>query len=785
MIQVQSSRRMKIKMNIVLALLVLVGFGVLIGRLYQLQLVDGEMYQAKALKQQLRPTAISAQRGTIYDRNMKTLSASATVWTVTLSPAELKDADQLSKIADFLAPLLGVEREKIIERGQKTASYYEIIKQKVDDTTADAILRFCDENKINCVNLVEDSRRYYPYGSLASTVLGFTTSENKGAYGIESNYEKILAGTPGMVVSAKNAKSGNMPYSYDREYEPVDGNSIVLTIDEVIQHSLERHLETAVIEHNVNNRAVGIAMDVNTGAILGMATKPDFDPNEPNILCDPKAIAEIAAFDEQIAAASGEEAERLKSERLDALGKAQFAQWRNKAISDPYEPGSVFKIITASMALDTEVCRPTGEYYTCPGFHIVAGRRKACWKAAGHGTIDFTQAVKFSCNPAFMMIGAKVGPRNFYDYFERFGLREPTRIDLPGEADGIFYDYDTLAKETGEELASSSFGQTFKVTPIQICTAVAAAVNGGRLMQPYVVSQVLDPEGNIVSTTEPVVKRQVISEQTSETMRGILEKVVGDPDGSGKNAYVPGYRVGGKTGTSEKLDAKEGGEVTRRIASFMGIAPSNDPQVLVLVILDEPQMQNIYGSVIAAPVVGAIMSDILPYLKVEPQYTEAELSDIEVKVPYVTGGVVHDALSALTARGLSYKLVGDGVNVTGQIPSSGTECPKGTKVILYTDGAQPADPAEVPDVLGLSAQQANRTILNAGFNIRLMGADIEGKGVMAVLQDPLPGTAAQEGTIVTVTFADASDAFTAEETYEAMQENSSEPSPGAASPAGG
>ncbi|MBS1381308.1 MAG: PASTA domain-containing protein [Oscillospiraceae bacterium] len=772
-------------MNIVLALLVLVGFGVLIGRLYQLQLVDGEMYQAKALKQQLRPTAISAQRGTIYDRNMKTLAASATVWTVTLSPAELKDADQLSKIADFLAPLLGVEREKIIERGQKTASYYEIIKQKVDDTTADAILRFCDENKINCVNLVEDSRRYYPYGSLASTVLGFTTSENKGAYGIESNYEKILAGTPGMVVSAKNAKSGNMPYSYDREYEPVDGNSIVLTIDEVIQHSLERHLETAVIEHNVNNRAVGIAMDVNTGAILGMATKPDFDPNEPNILCDPKAIAEIAAFDEQIAAASGEEAERLKSERLDALGKAQFAQWRNKAISDPYEPGSVFKIITASMALDTEVCRPTGEYYTCPGFHIVAGRRKACWKAAGHGTIDFTQAVKFSCNPAFMMIGAKVGPRNFYDYFERFGLREPTRIDLPGEADGIFYDYDTLAKETGEELASSSFGQTFKVTPIQICTAVAAAVNGGRLMQPYVVSQVLDPEGNIVSTTEPVVKRQVISEQTSETMRGILEKVVGDPDGSGKNAYVPGYRVGGKTGTSEKLDAKEGGEVTRRIASFMGIAPSNDPQVLVLVILDEPQMQNIYGSVIAAPVVGAIMSDILPYLKVEPQYTEAELSDIEVKVPYVTGGVVHDALSALTARGLSYKLVGDGVNVTGQIPSSGTECPKGTKVILYTDGAQPADPAEVPDVLGLSAQQANRTILNAGFNIRLMGADIEGKGVMAVLQDPLPGTAAQEGTIVTVTFADASDAFTAEETYEAMQENSSEPSPGAASPAGG
>ena len=758
MIQIQSSRRMKIKMNIVLALFVLVGFGVLIGRLYKLQIVDGETYQARALKQQLRPTTITAQRGTIYDRNMKTLAASATVWTVTLSPAELKDAEQLEKIADFLSELLEVDREMIIERGQKTASYYEIIKQKVDDSTAEAILRFCDENEINCVNLVEDSRRYYPYGSLASTVLGFTTSENKGAYGIESYYEKVLAGTPGMVVSAKNAKSGDMPYSYEQSYAPVDGNSIVLTIDEVIQHSLERHLEMAVAEHNVNNRAVAIAMDVNTGAILGMATKPDFDPNEPNVLCDPAAIAQIALYDEQIAAASGEEAERLSAERLEALSEAQFAQWRNKAISDPYEPGSVFKIITASMALDTEVCAPTGEYYNCPGYHIVAGRRKACWKAAGHGLIDFTQAVKYSCNPAFMMIGAKVGARNFYDYFDRFGLREPTRIDLPGEADGIFYDYDTLAKETGEELASSSFGQTFKVTPIQICTAVAAAVNGGKLMQPYIVSQVLDPEGNALSTTEPVVKRQVISEQTSETICSILEKVVGDSDGSGKNAYVPGYRIGGKTGTSEKLDAKENGEVTKRIASFLGIAPANDPQVLVLVVLDEPQMQNIFGSVIAAPVVGAIMSDILPYLQVEPQYTAEELADVEVTVPYVTGSLVHDALSTLSAKNLSYKLVGDGVEVTGQLPSSGTEAPKGTRVILYTGDAEPT-PASVPDVIGLSPQQANRTILNAGFNIRLDGADIESGGTVAVLQEPAAGTEAAEGTIITVTFADEAEAF--------------------------
>ncbi len=756
-----SSNSMKIKMNIVLAVMITLGFCGLIGRLYYLQLVDFEENRTRALRQQLRPTTIAAQRGAIYDRNMKTLAASATVWAVIISPAEIKSDEELNKIADFLAPLLEIDREKIMQRGQKKSSYYEIIKQRVEKEEADKITAFSLDNKLSCIHLIENSKRYYPYGSLASTLLGFTTNDNTGAYGLESKYEKILSGTPGMIVSAKNAKSGNMPSSYERQYEPVDGNSLVLTIDEVVQHSLERHLETAVIEHNVHNRATGIVMDVNTGAILAMATKPDFDPNQPNEIYDARARAAVENFASDPALIeklstitdSAERAKVLEEARKEALGKAQFQQWRNKAISDPYEPGSVFKVITSAIALDLNVVKPTGQYFTCPGYHIVAGRRKACWKSVGHGTINFTEAVKFSCNPAFMMVGASIGPQNFYDYFDRFGLRETTRIDLPGEADGIFYDFATLAKESGEELASSSFGQTFKVTPIQIVTAVSAAVNGGKLMQPYVVSQVLDPEGNVISTTEPVVKRQVISEETSKVLDGILEHVVGDSDGSGRYAYVPGYRVGGKTGTSEKLDAKEDGEVTKRISSFLGVAPSNDPQICVLVLLDEPHMQNIYGSIIAAPIVGAVMTDVLPYLGVEPQYNEKEIAELEVEVPALSGQKIHDAIAMLTAKSLKYKTVGEGITVTRQLPAAGEVCPKGSTVILYTDKETQSGSIAVPNILGLSAQQANRTLLNAGLNIRLAGDDIENAQSVAISQEPAPETMVDEGAVVTVTFA--------------------------------
>ena len=728
---------MRIKLNIVLVLLTIVGFGILVGRLYVLQIRDGDKYRTLALKQQLQPTQIAAQRGTIYDRTKKTLAASATVWTVTLSPAEVEDDKQLESIADFLSETLDVDRDEIITRGQKKQSYYEVIKQKVEQDVADKITEYCKVNEINCINLEQSSRRYYPYGSLASTVLGFTGSEGKGAYGIESYYEKLLAGTDGMIVSVKNAKAGDMPDSEEQRYEAVDGSSLVLTIDSVVQESLEKHVAAAVKEHNVQNKAVGIVMNVKTGEILGMTTQPDFDPNEPNTIADETVLAEIEAITDE-------------DEKAEATQQAQFSQWRNKAVSDAYEPGSVFKPITASMALETGTATPYGSYYDCTGSYTVAGRAKKCWKTAGHGLISFTQAVMYSCNPAFMMIGQSVGAEAFQNYFEAFGLNEATGVDLPGEAEGTFYsDLVAYDAQSAEYLASSSFGQTFTVTPLQMLTAICAVVNGGTLYEPYVVSQVLDAQGNVVSTTEPTAKRQVISAETSETMCEILEKVVGTSDGSGKKAYIPGYRVGGKTGTSEKLSSDgEGGYVV----SFVGIAPMDDPQYAVLVTLDEPIVSNIYGSVIAAPVVGAIMTDILPYLGVEPVYTEEEAAVTDVEVPYVTGSNMHDAISTLTRSQLAYKTVGSGVTVTRQSPGAAEVCPKGTTVTLYLGEDATVTTAEVPDVRGMSLPEANRTIQNAGFNIRTEG-DTSSDGAIAVSQEPAGGSACETGTVVTVTFS--------------------------------
>lgn len=736
------ANQMKRRMAFVLAMMLVAGFGTLVVQLYRIQIQKGEEYQQMALKQQLRSTTISAQRGNIYDTNMKTLAASATVWTVNISPAEIESEEQLQRIAQRLSEILEVDAQRILERGQNKESYYETIKSRVEKDVADQVLQFVAEEEISGVYLEEDTRRYYPYGSLASTVLGFTDADNRGAYGLEAYYNKTLSGTPGMVVSAKNARGTDMPFRYQELYDPQDGNSLVLTIDEVIQHFLEKHLETAVVENNVQNRACGIVMDVKTGAILAMATKPDFDPNNPQAIGDPAVAAYLQELKE-----SG--AEDYNAQLL----QAQFDQWRNKAISDPYEPGSVFKIITGAGALESDSVSLSDTYY-CPGYYIVAGRRKSCWKAAGHGTVDFTQAVKFSCNPAFMMIGERMGPQVFYDNFEAFGLLEPTRIDLPGEAESIFYDYETLAKPSGEELASSAFGQTFKVTPLQLVTAVAAVLNDGKLMQPYIVKQIIDSDGNVISSTEPVVKRQVISQETSDIMCQILEKVVGDPDGSGKMAYLPGYRVGGKTGTSEKLDSKENGEVTKRISSFLGFAPADDPQVVVLVMLDEAYMENIYGSVIAAPVVGSILGDILPYIGVEPSYTEAELAQMDVAVPFLTGSKIHDAIASLNQVGLKSKVVGDGESILRQVPGSGEPMPRGGTVLLYTEEDSGDTTVTVPDVVGMSGQQANRTILNASLNLKIVGYDIDSPSCVAERQSPAAGEQVEAGTVITVEFID-------------------------------
>ena len=731
---------MKLRMLFVVVMMTVVCFGVLIYRLFVIQIADAEIYQQRALAQQMRTTTIRANRGKIYDRNGKELARSGTVWTVYLSPADIT-SEELPLIADGLSEILGVDRQLILDRGANRKSYYQIVKQRIEKEEADKVLAFISEHKIKGVNLEEDTKRYYPYGDFAAQLLGFVGSENQGAYGLEAYYDSVLSGTPGRVVSVKNAKGTDLNFRYQEMYEAKDGNSLVLTIDEVIQHYLEKHLETAVVEHGIKNRAAGIVMDVTNGEILAMATVPDFDPNQPLALGDPVAQDELEKLE------PGTEAYK------NFLGQAQFDQWRNKAISDPYEPGSVYKVITLSAGLETKSVS-LGSGFFCPGYHIVSGVRIGCWKhAPGHGSQDLTDAMKNSCNPAFMMIGSRIGGENTYEFFERFGLSSPTGIDLPGEADNksLIQSKANLTKPGGVELASTSFGQSFKVTPIQMITAIAAAVNGGTLYQPYVVKQVLDPDGNVISTTQPTAKRQVISQETSKLVAQLMEAVV--KEGSGRNANVPGYRIGGKTGTSQKLDVENKTGVSENILSFVGIAPADDPKIAVLVLLDTPAVSS-YGSVIAAPVVGAVMSEVLPYIGIEPKYTQEELEKMDIEVPSLIGQLPHDAQSTLTQLGLKTRIVGKGGKVLRQIPAGHQMIPRGGTVILYTDDESMESRVVVPDVIGMTGQRANQTILNAGLNIRLNGVDIGLAGATAVRQSPEAGTEVEPGTIITVDFID-------------------------------
>ncbi len=736
----KASNYMKLRMMIVVVFMTIGCFGLLIYNLSKLQITEGEEYKQRAAAQQLRSITINANRGTIYDRNGKELARSATVWNVVLVPAYITD-EELPKIADGLSDILDVDSEMIMERGADKTRYYEIIKSRVEDEVADQVLALAEELDSKGITLEEDTKRYYPYGALASQILGFTGSENKGAYGIESYYESVLAGTPGRKVSAQNAMGTDMDFRYQELFEAEDGNSIVLTIDEVIQHYLEKHLETAVIEHNVKNGAAGIILDVNTGEVLAMATAPDFDPNEPFELGDPQKDATLQSM--------VEESEQYNEYLL----QAQYDQWRNKVISDPYEPGSVFKIITAATALEQGVVS-LDDTFMCTGSTTVSGTRFGCWKKEGHGLQTFTQAMQNSCNPAFIEIGHRIGGEEFYESFDNFGLSSASGIDLPGEADnaGLVQSLDNLTKPGQVELSSTSFGQTFKVSTLQLAAAVGAAVNGGVLYEPYIVAQVLDPEGNAISTTQPTAVRQVISEETSATIRYLTEMVVSD--GSGVNAQIPGYRIGGKTGTSEKIDLFYATGISENILSFVGIAPADDPQIVCLVMLDEPTLTNAFGSTIAAPVVGAILSETLPYLGIDPEYTPEEMAMMDITVGNYVGLGPHEAQTKLYQSTLKTRIVGNGGTVIHQTPAAGSSIPQGGTVVLYTDDESREDRVTVPDVLGYSGAQANQTIVNAGLNIKIQGVDIELPGAVAVRQNPAAGENVEPGTIVTVDFLD-------------------------------
>lgn len=710
---------------LILAISVL-GSSVIIGRLFQLQVVQAEDLQKRAARQQMRVTSLSAQRGTIYDRNGEILAMSGTVWTVYLSPVDIDSEEERQLIAKGLSEILDVSEEFVLEKSQRN-TYYEIIKKKIERPLADEVTKFVTENNITCVGLEEDYKRYYPYGTLASTVLGFTGSENQGAYGLEAYYDSALSGTNGQIVSAKNAWGTDMPFKYEKMYEAQNGNDLVLTIDINIQRFVDKHLEQAVIEHEVQNKACAVVMDVKTGEILAMSTKPDFDPNSPNTIYDKNVQAQLDAITDEDA-------------RQEALLEAQYAQWRNKAISDPYEPGSVFKIITASAVLEEKIVGLNNSF-TCTGSYESGGVIYHCWKLAGHGTQNFAQTLQNSCNPAFISYGQALGKEKFREYFNAFGLTQTTGVDLPGEASSIYHSDEDFGIT---ELSSSSFGQTFKVTVLQLITAVSAAVNGGQLMQPYVVKQIVDEDKNVVSETTPVVKRQVISNETSATMGALCESVVSD--GSGRKAQLPGFRIGGKTGTSEKLGANDS---EWKILSFVGFAPADDPQIAILVMLDEPKLDDPYGSTIAAPIVKNMLADILPYLGFEAELDVDE--DTSVETPYLTDVMLEEAQAQLIDAGLKARIVGEGDSVLKQVPQAGYEIPYGGTVILYTDETELAENVPVPNVLGKTGKQANAAILNAGLNIKIEGDFPDNVQTQVVSQSPLPDEKVQPGTVVTVT----------------------------------
>lgn len=727
-----ASNAMIKKMLFVVLAIIVIGFSILIGRLAYLQLITNDKYQQKAINQQLRETAIPAQRGTIYDRNLNELALSANVWMVTLNPINIKE-EQRESIAENLSDILGVDKQTILDKS-KMKNYYQIVQRQVSNEKADRIRKFMSDEKISGIVLVEDYKRYYPYGDFAANILGFTGTEHQGLNGIESYYERYLKGTGGKIVSAKNAWGKDMPEEYESRYDPQDGYSLVLTIDEVVQHIVEKNLETAVVEYGVKNRATVIVMDVTTGEVLAMDTEPDYDPNDPFTLKDEALSAQIAAITD-------------KDQRVKALNSARESQWRNKALADTYEPGSVYKIITAAAALEEGVVNANSRFY-CNGSLTVNGRSIKCWKAAGHGSQNFVEGIKNSCNPVFMAVGLLLGADRTAQYYKAFGFSEKTGIDLPGETGGIYHSLSVLQKEP-DTLAVASFGQSFRVTPMQMITAVSAAINGGYLYEPHIVKQVIDSDKNIIEDIQPAVKRQVISEQVSADLALMLEKVVSE--GSGRSAYIKGYRIGGKTGTSEKLDqeASVSGEKEHWL-SFLGFAPADSPQIAVLVILDTPEDSGAYGSTVAAPVAGAIIGETLSYLGIEPSYTAGELETMDVSVESVVGYKPHEAASKIRGQGLEASIVGSGESVIRQIPLPGEPVPRGGTVLLYT-AKEDAKASDVPNVIGMTPQQANKTLTNAGFNIRIVGGGIDQTGTIAISQSP-SGVTAEHGAVVEVTF---------------------------------
>ncbi|MCD7722503.1 MAG: PASTA domain-containing protein [Clostridiales bacterium] len=703
-----------------------------VGRIFYIQIVKGEEYAAKAESQQLSDTEVEAMRGTIYDNDGNVLAQSATVWTVYIDPANIED-DERELIVEYFTEQFELDDEEqaeLIEKSQSDSRYY-VVETKVENSKKEEISAFVSENKLtNCIGFTQSAERYYPYGSLASTVLGFVGSDNQGLAGIESYYNEELTGINGRIITATDAKSNSISADYETSVEAQDGYSLKLTINSTIQYYLEKGLQEALDEYQAKG-CYGIVMNVNTGAVLAMASLPDYDCNDPYTITYSKYLDEI------------ENAES-DEEKVELQSAYRQNQWRNFTVSDTYVPGSVCKTFIASAALEEDVVS-LDTTYTCTGSIQVDTYTMNCHYHAGHGTQTLTQGLENSCNPFFITIGQKLGVHNYFKYFTSFGFTEKTGIDLPGEASSQYYEEDEYGIV---ELSSASFGQTNSVTPIQLCTALCAVANGGTLYQPYLVSEIVDSDGNTVAKTESTAVRNVISEETSETVCSMLESVV--ENGTGKNAYVAGYSVGGKTGTSTKLGETSENEKDKYIVSFACIAPSDDPEIAMIIICDEPN-QDLGGGAICAPIAASVVEAAMDELGIEPSYTEDELETLSTQTPSLIGESLSSAKETLENAGLTYKVMGSGDTVTRQSPSALSSIPSGGVVVLYTDSTE-KETVEVPDFSGYTITEVNKLAASYNLNIEIAGNDTTSSLVIAYKQSESAGNEVEVGSVITVTF---------------------------------
>ena len=720
-----------------------------LGQLTGLMVVRYDRYAALALKNQTRTTGVQAQRGVIYDRNMEVLACNVGVEDVYLDPRELRQSGaDLEFIGSHLGQILDLDPKWIVEQGKDLTMRYKRLASRVEADTAQEIRLFINENDIKGIHLEPNTKRVYPQGTLAAQLLGFTNLSGTGSEGIEAAYNSFLEGGTGSVITTKGNHEMDMPFSYENYLASQPGCSVVLTLDSTVQACLEKQMENAIARYDVQNGAFGIVMEVKTGQVLAMATLGNYDPNNYLEIADPQVAEEL---------------ESLKGTEGygDALSKARLKQWRNRVISDGYEPGSTFKVLTMAAALDTGAIDLDTNFH-CSGSEQIPGRsqRLHCWRSAGHGAQKTPQALQNSCNLAFAHIALKLGGEQFYEYVQRFGVLEKTGIDLNGESKGVFFDKNLVVdtdKWGTASLTSGSFGQTFKLTPLQLVRGISSVVNGGYLMEPYIVSEVIDADGNTVLKQEPTVIRQTIKKETSDTMCQLIRSVV--EEGTAKNASVSGYLIGGKTGTSEKIDVfdENGQRVLDKIVSFVGIAPMDDPQYIVLVALDTPSRQTglyISGGVMAAPTVGAVMEDILPYLGVSRSFGPEEAAGKTVILPDMVGMDTEAACKLLKEQGLTYRILGQESAVTGQLPEPGRAVPGDSQVLLYCGDEPQNRTVTVPDFMGMNRQQASDAAGLLGLYILVRGNTEISHDVVVTAQSHPKDSNVPAGTTITLEFTD-------------------------------